>query len=204
MYCDMHTERCGIKGGWTRVAYFDVRNAACPSGDLLLDTYPQRMCRRRASGCASIIYQSNGVSYSNVCGRVTGYASLTVDALAYYRPGAGLDSVYVDGISITHGSPRKHVWTFATDHEGSCRIKDIPFIGEDIYCENTDYSTSNRRRLWDGQGCRLAENCQRSGQPWFCHTVPIVTNDYLEVRVCQDSDENNERVALEQVEIYVY
>ena len=36
----------------------------------------------------------------------------------YYRPitsltSRSLDGVYVDGISITYGNPRKHVWTYA-------------------------------------------------------------------------------------------
>ena len=60
-----------------------------------------------------------------MCGRIVGYQYNSPDAVHNYlwsKPwptGAGIDpshddinSHYVDGVSITHGFPRKHIWTF--------------------------------------------------------------------------------------------
>ena len=30
---------------------------------------------------------------------------------------AGIDNSYVDGLSITHGNPRQHIWTYAFGYE---------------------------------------------------------------------------------------
>ncbi len=35
---------------------------------------------------------------------------------AFHGPMSSIDESYVDGLSITHGSPRQHVWTFAASH----------------------------------------------------------------------------------------
>ena len=32
---------------------------------------------------------------------------------AFLGSGQSINSVYVDGVSIMHGSPRQHIWTFA-------------------------------------------------------------------------------------------
>ena len=59
----------------------------------------------------------------------------------------------MDGVSITHGSPRRHIWTFAcglmsdevSNYQGRaqcpCNSNGIPdrkpdFIGDDYYCES--------------------------------------------------------------------
>ena len=48
-------------------------------------------------------------------GKAAGYQKGTMDAFnPYAKTSSGsLDGVYVDGISITTSSPRKHVWTYA-------------------------------------------------------------------------------------------
>ena len=48
--------------------------------------------------------------YSRVCGRVIGYQFGSTDAFRSRL--TNIDQVaYVDGISITHGSPCNHIWT---------------------------------------------------------------------------------------------
>ena len=47
-----------------------------------------------------------------MCGRVRGYQFATPDAFSV-ASSQGLDGHYIDGVSITHGLPRTHIWTFA-------------------------------------------------------------------------------------------
>ena len=65
-----------------------------------------------------------------------------------------IDDAYVDGLSITHGNPRKHLWTLAvgtyelsTHLEARCpldldayNISRIPeFVGNNYYCEALEF-----------------------------------------------------------------
>uniref|UniRef100_A0A1X7UD60 Uncharacterized protein n=1 Tax=Amphimedon queenslandica TaxID=400682 RepID=A0A1X7UD60_AMPQE len=75
-YCNMGT-LCGSGGGWTKLAYLDMTDATqnCPSGFGLYQSGGVRACGRNSSsaGCASVQFSSNGISYSQICGRVMGY-----------------------------------------------------------------------------------------------------------------------------------
>ena len=97
-------ELCGTGGGWTRLAYLDMSDSTinCPTISI----------RTVSSGnCSSVQYPSNGISYSQICGRVVGYQYGTADAVdTHGNNHNNINSYYVDGISITHGSPRQHVW----------------------------------------------------------------------------------------------
>ena len=49
-----------------------------------------------------------------MCGRVVGYQYASTDAVDTFIGGTSIhndiNSYYVDGVSITRGSPRQHVW----------------------------------------------------------------------------------------------
>ena len=84
-YCNMDT-LCGSGGGWTRLAYLDMSDAtqSCPSGFRLYQSGGVRACGRPTTiggGCASVQFPSNGISYSQVCGRVVGYQYNAPDAI---------------------------------------------------------------------------------------------------------------------------
>ena len=103
VYCEMG-ELCSTEGGWTRLAYLDMSDATvdCPPGFKLYESGGVRACGRssdNAPGCQSIKFPSNGISYSEVCGRVVGYQYESPDAL--HAPINNIDSYYVDGVSIT-------------------------------------------------------------------------------------------------------
>ena len=79
-------------------------------------------------------------------GRVIGYQYGAPDA--FIGKGTSADSRYVDGVSLTHGDPRQHIWTFAAarDEVGTncpCininqAAQDIPppaFVGNDYFCD---------------------------------------------------------------------
>ena len=111
--------RCGIfSPNWRRVAYTDITRGSgqCPSGLVehvhVNSTTNQRACGRSIDiGCSSVTYPTGG-SYTNICGRVRGYQFYTPNAFEG-RHGNLINDPYVDGISITRGSPRQHVWTYA-------------------------------------------------------------------------------------------
>ena len=113
IYCNMG-ELCGTGGGWTRLAYLDMSDSTvnCPR---LYQSGGVRACGRPDSSggsCSSVQYPSNGISYSQICGRVVGYLYGPTDAVdTVYGNISDINSYYVDGVSITHGSPRQHVWT---------------------------------------------------------------------------------------------
>ena len=227
VYCNME-ELCGSGGGWTRLAYLDMSDATqnCPSGFRLYQSGGVRACGRPATNsgsCESVQFPSTGISYSQVCGRVVGYQYVSPDALHdfYGSHHNNLNSFYVDGVSITRGSPRQHVWTLIADSGNAhhfncpCNIHNNKspqsFIGSHYFCEaGSIYSGSSTlytsNPLWDGQGCRSAETacCTAPGLPWFHRDYGnTTTTDYLELRVCADEGTGNEDVPVGFYEIYV-
>ena len=112
VYCDMENERCGSKG-WTRIAHVDMSKVKSCPGDLTFISSPIQTCGGlNTTGCASANYSTHGVSYSQVCGRVRGYQVGTPDAFGSYK-NANEEAV-IDGILISHGKTRKHIWAYAT------------------------------------------------------------------------------------------
>ena len=232
-YCNME-ELCGSGGGWTRLAYLDMSDSTvnCPSGFRLYQSGGVRACGRPVTGsgsCVSVQFPSNGISYSQVCGRVTGYQYNSPDAV--YNEGSNhnnLNGDYVDGVSITRGSPHQHVWTLMAGlHEGhrnthlgsicSCSAAGSTqqvqsFIGDHYFCESAVASGEWQQQLytsdplWDGQGCGSEESacCNVPGIPWFHRDYGnTTTTDYIELRVCGDEGTDNEGTPVGYYEIYV-
>uniref|UniRef100_A0A1X7U747 Fibrinogen C-terminal domain-containing protein n=1 Tax=Amphimedon queenslandica TaxID=400682 RepID=A0A1X7U747_AMPQE len=244
VYCNME-ELCGSGGGWTRLGYLDMTDATenCPSGFKLYQSGGVRACGRPATSdinegsCVSVQFPSNGISYSQVCGRVVGYQYASTDA-ADHRIGGlqshnDLNSYYVDGVSITRGSPRQHIWTLmagllessifnpSNDHRYNCPCAQgspqnstlQSFIGNDYFCEsgNPDdgtyqYILYTSDPLWDGKGCSILEgNCctSRPSLPWFNKVLNTATTDYLELRVCAEQSSDDEDSPVSFYELYV-
>ena len=220
-YCNME-ELCGSGGGWTRLAYLDMSDSTvnCPSGFRLYQSGGVRACGRptsSAGSCVSVQFPSNGIRYSQVCGRVNGYQYAGVDAVNNHD----INSYYVDGVSITCGSSRQHVWTLMAgfgESYSTCPCStgstvSVPsFIGNDYFCEsgNTDSATYNMlypsNPLWDGQGCGSTETacCNVTGIPWFHRDYgSTTTTDYIELRVCGDRGADWEDSPVSYYEIYV-
>ena len=231
VYCDMETRRCGVKGGWMRVTSLDMKNSAhnCPSHFEQEVCSGRRLCLKKVStGCSSQHYSTGGVPYAEVCGKAIGYAYGSPDAAPYpvgtYR---SIEEAYMDGISITHGStPRKHIWTYmggfsdeaAQSHKPlicPCAAEGVPlsynnFVGDHFYCESGNPSKYWQKKwylndtLWDGEGCPTGNSCcANSGLPYFYRTLPRVTTDNIEVRLCADQPRPDEDVGLEELELYV-
>ena len=238
VYCNIE-ELCGSGGGWMRLAYLDMTDSTknCPSGFKLYQSGGVRACGRATSSggnCTSVQFPSNGISYSQVCGRVVGYQYASTAAVDTFIGGNSshndINSYYVDGVSITRGSPRQHVWTLmaglneASIHidgryncpcsQGSPQNSTLQsFIGNDYYCESGNPATDGTWQnilytsdpLWDGKGCGSLEGncCTAPGLPWFHKVLNTTTTDYLELRVCADQESSDEDTPVSFYELYV-
>ena len=202
VYCDTNRTSCSCNttGGWMRVANLDMTNPSqnCPDGFKQIERTepPLRTCGRRdgATGCVSTTFAANGIEYLYVCGRVQAYQFGKPEAFHPYiiDNNNGIDSLYADGVSITHGqSPRQHIWTFAgalneLANEISFKCPCItstysymlpPFVGEDYFCDTAAESSGRNvfpdDPLWDGQGCGDTSTCcEFNNPPWFCKQLP--------------------------------
>ena len=222
--------KCGIYGNWRRIAYFDTTQGdSCPTGlrTVTNSATNQRACGRTGTfqGCTSLTFLSTS-SYTRVCGKVRGYQHGDTPGFYPYYSGSQrtIDSIYTTGISITQGSPRQHLWTYAAGVSESsysayyacpCARSDynqswIPtFVGNNYFCEagfnyGYHYKTVWGDPLWDGNGCFAASNkcCNRYG--WFCDRDVKASSKYVEVRVCgYYSGYTRSDVPLDQLEIWV-
>ena len=231
-YCNME-ELCGSGGGWTRLAYLNMSDSTvnCPSGFRLYQSGGVRACGRpvtSSGSCVSVQFPSNGISYSQVCGRVTGYQYYTPDAVndEHGSNHNNLNGDYVDGVSITRGSPRQHVWTLMAgnfEDNSFFVVYNCPcstgatqqvqlFVGDHYFCESGIAGVHRQQQLytsdplWDGQGCGSLESpcCNVPGIPWFHRDYGnTTTTDCIELRVCGDEGTDNEDVPVGYYEIYV-
>ena len=218
VYCDMKGDHCDGEGGWTRIAYINTTlpDPTCPEGLTLSQWYAvgHQICIKGNEfelGCSSVYYSSNGYQYSQVCGQARGY---TDHAHAFHYNNfynLALNSAYVDGVSITRGDPRQHIWTYAAGdlwdsieydcpcNEGSSAF--VPhFVKNDYYCEIIKSMFSDP--LWDGIDCEEFENgcCQQPQMPWFLKQLNEYTDDDIEVRLCSD---DHTYVPIDILEIYL-
>ena len=224
---------CGGTGGWRRVFYLDMTNpnTTCPPG-WKLTGYSKRTCGRATDGtntCDSATFPVRGGEYNRICGRIRAYQYASTDGFDSYHQGrvTTIDGAYVDGVSVTHGTPRNHIWTFAAGlSEGnptspnvcpcdaSIEIRVPSFIGEDYFCESgvnrpyagdsTDYTFHPNDTLWDGEDCLSSSTCcSRRNPPYFLKQLPTSTTDDIEARICLSEETSNENIAVELVELYV-
>ena len=133
-----------------------------------------------------------------------------------------IDTHYLEGVSITRGSPRQHVWSLISGiSEVSSAYNACPcntgstvsvqsFIGNNYFCESgtsTSYLSTTLYTsdpLWDGQGCGSLESpcCNVPGIPWFHRDYgSITTTDYIELRVCATL--SYEDTPVSNIDIYV-
>ena len=226
MYCEMSTTRCGdITGGWTRVAHIDMTSTegTCPSS---LDTItsPRSCSPRGGPGCSSVRYSTLGIPYTRVCGRAIGYQHHTMDGFyAGFGLGTGIDDPYVDGLSITYDTPRRHLWTYAvgyaqsdTPSTGNCPCapdagtQPPSFVQDHYYCESASVDGPEDQwypedPLWDGEGCPTSNTCcDPPNLPWFNRVIDTPSTADIELRLCRDQHADDEDFAVELFELYVY
>ena len=152
-------------------AVFTDQNS-CPVGLTHYTQNSTRICSTSISsgGCPSVNFPTFGVPFTNVCGRALGYQYGHTDAFN----GGTIDSDYIEGLSVTHGTPRNHIWTFVAgcskDIGNGCSncpcaspypgTAPPPFVRENIFCESGNNGPYESRwylddPLWDSQVCDL-------------------------------------------------
>ena len=223
------SQYCG-SGVWTRIVNINMTNTSqqCP-GAFREYSSPVRACGRRTTGsasCDSATFSVNGAQYSRVCGRVIAYQVGSPDAFySYFHRAQSIDGYYIDGISITHGFPRQHIWSFAASpaetYTGSSNIcpcsntgvvarSPPPFVGSDYFCETGESTTYASGRfvsgdpLFDGQGCGSTSTCcSFNNPPWFSKQLPSTATDNIEIRVCDHEGANVDDVPFAILELYI-
>ena len=195
VYCTMS---CGTHtGGWMRVGFLNMTNSShlCPSGFMKRNESPNiRTCvrKKQSGGCTKVELSRANTRYTRACGRITAYQVGSVDGFTHNN----INSVYVDGISLTHGTSagRQHIWSFAAIRSSSrsnCRRNlQASSVGDDYF-----YGVANP--MW----CTGSDGCCTT--PYFLKTLPQPTTDDIEMRVCRNERRDNEDIAIETVEIYV-
>ena len=228
-YCERPRVLCGISGQWRRVGYLNMEeDEECPTGlhkEEDSDTQRRACGHPQGSGCSSVTYSVNSMSYSHVCGKARGYQFGQTDAFWHsIRSGAGLDGPYVSGLSITQGTAdreQKHIWSLAAGvsedgFEGlyTCPCTNdsfeepIPsFVGEHYFCESGFMEVPEERvawedPLWDGSGCTRVGNKCCDQHSWFYRQMNASAAD-IKVRWCSESPQSFANVLTDQLEIWV-
>ena len=203
---------CG-SGEWNQVAYLNMSDSmqACPTNWHERSANGVRACGILAPGCYGTFYPTDH-SYSRVCGRVIGYQVGHTDG---FHSTQSIDMAYVEGVSITHGSPRSHIWSLTADlyeSQAGCPCEGgpipPPFVGNNYYCESGNNGTSSTNDIlhvedpiWDGKQCEFEGTCC-SNAPWFTVDLNLSTSDSIEVRICTDSGPT-EDTPIHMLELYV-
>ena len=222
-YCDMQLE-CDGKKGWMKLVNVNVASGdSCPNGWKNISS-PVAACiaHSQAAGCYSTTFSTDNILYSSVCGMVVGYQQSSTDGFAsFHYSTRSINGPYVDGVSITYGTPRKHIWTYGIGNNDksqigrpNCPCSEFPgqlppsFVHDNYYCEsgkllfNSAFSASDP--VWDGKGCSSGNSCcSEPSLPWFHRQIPLPTSEDIEVRICRDEASSNEDVLVEQVQLYV-
>ena len=235
LYCEMNRVFYTIYyGNWLRVANVDMRmqTETCPTGFGTLvwgNDYgdSRRYCTRKGNGCTSHFFPVYGYKYQKICGKVIAFQKGKPDAFfpSISSPKT-INEVYVDGVSITCGLPRQHIWTFAaamhevntvgrhlcpcTNRQNTLSIPIPSFVGQNYFCDTGSESTAiagkvyDEDPLWDGAGCGPYHDCclRQDNQEYFCSSLTAVSSDPIEVRICGDQllDED---ILLQQIQLFV-
>ena len=207
-------------------------SSTCPSGLRTISEGSRRLCAMDIDGvgCSSAVLPVEGVQYSRVCGKIIGYQQKSPDAFHRFISGqTTIDSNYVDGISLTHGSsPREHIWTFAAalqedisapanSHQSVCPCTNTnnpaptappSFVGQDYFCDtgsanHFQYIFYGDDPLWDGAGCGASSTCcSFNSPPWFLKEL-TPTSDDIEMRLCADQPRGDEDITYTILELFV-
>ena len=235
VYCEM-TPRCACSSAtpYTRVAFVNMKDSSqqCPGEFMEVSNSRVRACGRQttdSASCNSATFSVLGMEYQHVCGRIVGWEVGSPSGLfgGTFR-GYGIDSYYLDGVSITYGGPpREHIWSLAATVSeiytnslylcpcSNTAVSSAPqppsFVGNDYFCETgIDYSHTDgifyedSDPLWDGEDCGSTSTCcEFNNPPWFCKQLPQPTSEDIEVRICGDGGTHREDMPIELIELYI-
>lgn len=127
--------------------------------------------------------------------------SLSKSLSGFHSSVHSLNENYLDGISITSGMPRRHIWSYVA---GQCPCTE----GKPSYVRN-HYSCGFRADdcpisgictlpIWGRTGKCLSYNL-----PWFYRETEFSVLDDVEVRVCGNPHVGNEQILIGVVQVFV-
>ena len=235
VYCDMNRHCCNSSSGWMRVAYLNMTDHTqqCPDGWRELTTQIRTCRRANGSYVNSVVFNTSGMFYNRVCGRIIGYQYGSPEAFILYNRNItnyNIENNYVDGVSVTYGQQghRRHIWTFVgakgesyqgrnvcpcTNTSNNRTIRIPPWVGTDYFCDSgTTISQEGtfyqQDPLWDGQGCGPTSTCCSYNQPpWFCKQLSETTSENIEVRLMTGAytmnSLENEDTPIQFIELYI-
>lgn len=214
--CEM--DRAG--GGWALVALFDTREGGvCPSPWRTVDLGEAEppVCARAESqsGSEDSVELIVPQRYREVMGLALGMQFETPDAFSRGSP-VGLDGLYVDGLSLTIGVVRRHVFTYAaggSDHDegesqcpclGGASAPEV--VGDQFACESGARDAAEGwlvgDLLWDDD--LDPTSCDAVAAPsYFVADLGEPVDDPLEARLMADQESTNEDVGLVRLELFV-
>ena len=132
-----------------------------------------------------------------------------------------INDAYLDGVSITYGQPRKHIWSYVAGASENGASNSCPcspmkgenpqsFVDDNYYCESGNPTNRDMLgilfiddKLWDGKQCEGTCCTDSKSPPWFSVRLPNPTTESIEVRICCDQGTGNEDTPIELLEIYV-
>ena len=219
---------CGA-GEWNRVVHLNMSDPLnqCPPSWVEENQDGARACVKGTGGCVSTMFNTGGQQYRKVCGRAIGYQYGSTDAFGAISGSPTINGVYVDGLSITYGMPRQHIWTYAAavsevplnEYTASnCPCASIPgtlppsYLGDNWYCESGNPDPFNPQPpnllsndpLWDGVDCEGTCCSNGKSPPWFSVELPGPTSDHIEARICaNDPTDTREDIFINILEIYI-
>ena len=222
-------DQCG-DGLWYKLVSINMSDplSQCAQGWAEENIGGVRGCGRGTvpDGCQSTFLSSDDLHYTKVCGRAIGYQHGSTDGFLESM-GQTIDEIHVDGLSITYGMPRQHIWTYAAGLsevpiigsrglyvDSNCPCSSPPgssppsFVGDNWYCESgfpdpviPSAEVFLDDPLWDGESCEDACCSNGKSPPWFSVELPGPTNDLIEARLCGSDD--HDKVFIKIFEVYV-
>ena len=223
---DMESSTPNLEG-WELVGSFDSNaDKTCPSPLQVIQINGMRLCQIASykSGCSSLIYPSPR-PFNRTLGMVRGYQKGTTDGFRANRDdGYGINDPYADGVSITMGSPRKHVWTYVSGltsasnyPNNNCPCATTPgpsppsFVGKNYYCSSATQNFPAQKvytenPLWQEFTCTdYRDNCCANvGMPWFYREFPTTQeNVKFEIRICFNQPYSDEAILIDKLALYV-
>ena len=236
-YCDMNKiavsdpdiifSCAGVEGRWRKIANIDISAGdECPSGWRKYTYSGISFCRVVSDNnyaCSSANFSTSGTSYQKVCGRARGYQKgQSASFWGYYNSRRTIDGEYVEGLSLTYGNPRQHIWTYANGRYDNrqagafncpCAVgggpAPPPFVGTNYYCESGAANTLTTQAyyfddpLWDGSGCITSNCCTNLTQPWFYYELNKPSTSDIEARICRVDGFSVGSTLIDQLELYV-
>jgi hypothetical protein len=209
--CDMET----LGGGWTQLAV-EIGGGICPEGWLYDESVDACTPGKMLCGTDNLWPTEVEVpgAFREVRGRVEGLQFFSTDAFNVRHPGR-IDGAYVEGLSITIGKPRTHIWTYAVglmnleSRGGNCPCaggNPAPtLVGEDYFCASgNDTDTWDRLwytdlPLWDG-GTDASCNPLPTGS-YFYRDLGITHIADIELRLM--GDDCDESIGITSIELFV-